>query len=120
MNGKYEISNGDVWFRPKADGRGPGMFSTLKHICRGSEDLAIAILDDCMVKCGEAVAVENWVAKNSGVFDVTVVRFPVSEETVAELNACAENSNRAAILIERLTEIGNSNPELSARPRYPV
>ncbi|MNL63802.1 hypothetical protein D3C87_1879680 [compost metagenome] len=51
--------------------------------------------------------------------DVTIVRFPVSPETVAELNLCARNTTRAGSIVEHLTAIGHANPGLANLPKYP-
>ena len=120
MPATYVIEHGDVWLKPEVRrGERAQSFSTLAHVCRGSEDLAVAIVDDAMVKCGSAASVDAWRRKNEGVFDIVVVSFPVSPETVAELNACVENGNRAATLAERFAEIGAANPSLAEIPRYP-
>jgi len=119
MSGRYVIEHGDVWLEPETDPRRPVGFRRNTHVCSGSEELAVAIVDDTMVKCGKAESVEAWVSKHAGFFEVTIVRFSVSPETVAELNACVANRNRASILVERLTEIGMNNPALVAAPRCP-
>lgn len=111
--GPYVIQYGDVWRLAN------GQHENMAHVCDGTEELAVAMLDDVMVKTGSAKSVESWVKQKCGDSDITIIRFPVSEETVSELNLCANNSTRAAHLIENLTKIGSENPPLAARPKYP-
>jgi hypothetical protein len=119
MTGTYVIEHGDVWLVPENALKSPILMETKTHICDGTEDLAIAMLDDTMLKLGRAVSVESWVSKKAAGMDVAIMRLPVSPETVEELNLCAKNSTRAANLIEHLEKIGNANPDLVKLPRYP-
>nr|WP_250807533.1 hypothetical protein [Neorhizobium tomejilense] len=116
--GRYVIEHGDVWFEQDA-ARRPGLFTGKTHVCDGTEELAIALCDDVMLKCGSARSVEAWIAAKGQGFDITLVRFPVSPETVAELNACLENSTRAAHIIEILESIGRTNPSISPSRGFP-
>lgn len=117
--GNYVVEHGDVWFEPNDGPARISGFANKTHVCDGSEELAIAIVDDAMVKCGNARSVETWVERRAAGFDVTIIRFPVSIETVAELNACLHNSTRARSLVDHLTEIGRNNPGLAAKRSYP-
>jgi hypothetical protein len=119
MSAPYVIEHGDVWKLPENALKSSVLYPTKTHVCDGTEDLAIAMLDDTMVKHGSARNVEAWIEKKGAGFDITIIRFPVSPETVDELNKCAVNTTRAASIVETLTRIGIANPSLSNIPRYP-
>jgi hypothetical protein len=72
-----------------------------------------------MMKHGSAKSVDTWAEKRATGFDVTIMRFPVSPETVEELNKCAINTTRVASIVSNLELIGASRPELASLPRYP-
>ncbi|MCV9964953.1 hypothetical protein OIU34_23955 [Pararhizobium sp. BT-229] len=119
MTGPYVIEHGDVWSVPENSINSPLLMPNRTHVCDGTEDLAIALLDDTMLKHGSAAAVEAWVEKKAAGIDVTIIRFPVSPETVAELNLCARNTTRAASIVDNLMAIGHANPGLANLPKYP-
>lgn len=119
MTGPYVLEHGDVWKLPDNPLKSSLLSPSKTHVCGGTEELAIAMLDDTMLKLGSASSVEAWVEKKGAGFDIVIIRFPVSPETVEELNLCASNSTRAASIVENLTKIGKANPGLVNIPRYP-
>lgn len=114
MQGPYYIEFGDVWKRNAAGG-------TPDHVCDANGELAVAMADGVMYRNGSAEAVERWYAAKGAAsgFDIEIVRFPVTPETVEELNLCSGNSTRAQHLLERLKAIGEADPSLERRPRFP-
>lgn len=119
MDGPYVIEHGDVWRVAPGKRLANGFSSNKTHVCDGTAELAVAMTDDVMLKHGSAEAVDDWVSKKAAGIDVTVFRFPVSPETVRELNLCAENTTRAAHIVANLTRIGAETPTLADLPRYP-
>lgn len=117
--GPYVIEHGDVWRLPENPLTSSLLSPSKTHVCDVTEELAIAMLDDTIVKHGSASNVEAWVEKKGAGFDISIIRFPVSPETVEELNRCAVNTTRGALIVENLTKIGNANPGLANLPRYP-
>lgn len=130
-NGPYVLEHGDLWFREmKASRLGSG----LRHVCSGSDEIAIAHDGEMLLKAGSAASVEAWHASNSDKlakmtqsmadmghegFEVVIVRLPISPETVEEMNACIAISGRVARLEENLSRIGAADPSLFSRPIYP-
>jgi hypothetical protein len=130
FNGPYVIEHGDVWYR---EGK-PSMISTgLRHICGAHDEMAIAHDGQMLLKVGSAEAVSQWevstrakyAAMNEMLSDmgndpveVTIVRIPVSPETVEEINACIAISGRVRHLEANLERIGVANPGLALRPTY--
>jgi hypothetical protein len=118
---RYVIEHGDVWL--KSDVKAI-LSSGLQHVCRGSEQLAIAFIDDQLLKMGSEASVRSWVDKNRlkviGDGEIMVVAMPVADATVAELNACKENPSRVRKLIDNLTRLGLDNPSLFDIPKYPI
>ncbi|TLX15870.1 hypothetical protein [Rhizobium sp. MHM7A] len=118
---RYVIEHGDVWLKSETK---TVLSSGLQHVCRGSEQLAIAFIDDQLLKMGSEASVRSWVEKNRlkviGDGEIIVVSMPVAEATVAEFNACKENPNRVKALIENLTRLGVADPSLFDIPRYPI
>ncbi|MCS4089381.1 hypothetical protein [Rhizobium sp. BK176] len=119
MEGPYFIEHGDVWSYTTQPGRPSYVGPNSRHVCDGTEELAIALVGDTMMKHGSAKSVDAWAEKKASGFDVTIIRFPVSPETVEELNKCATNTTRAASIVARLEDIGKSRPELASLPRFP-
>jgi hypothetical protein len=116
-SGPYIIEHGDVWIRTHEAGK---LDNGLRHVCGANDELAIAYGEDTIFKLGSASGVEAFMRKNAGSgFDITVVSFPVSEATVAELNACHANNARIRDLLENLGRIGDADPSISERPRFP-
>jgi hypothetical protein len=131
FSGPYVINHGDVWFKePRASRLG----TELRHVCDGSEEIAIAHDGEMLLKAGSATAVENWLDKNReklakmsetlmdmgcDPMEIILVRLPVSPETVSELNACVAISGRVSRLEDNLARIGIENPALFSRPNYP-
>lgn len=118
---KYVIEHGDVWLKSEVK---TSLSSGLQHVCRGSERLAIAFIDDVLLKMGSAASVTLWVEKNRskvlGDGDIVVVEMPVAEATVSELNACKANPHRVVKLIDNLTKLGVADPALSEIPHYSI
>jgi hypothetical protein len=119
MEGPYFIEHGDVWIYTTKPGRQSFIGPNSKHVCDGTEELAIALIGETMMKHGSAKSVDAWADKKAADFDVTIIRFPVTPETVDELNKCATNTTRAASIVANLEAIGTSRPELVSLPRYP-
>jgi len=123
--GPYVIRYGDVWH--VRDGSDPG-----SHVCDGSQNLAVAYdsVDGILFKHGHLGRVQEWAAKTRRTFSeagagdlaaaITVISFPVAEETVNELNACVATTGRVLRLPEALERIAAARPDLLARPRYPA
>lgn len=126
----YIIQYGDVWKRSSTG------FEGLQHVCDGSGELAIAYQGDVLLKVGEASKVDEWLDLNRNRFqsmrdmleamgedgddlDVVVVKVPVSQDIVDEINRCVAISGRVARLRENLTKIGVEDPSLLERLRFP-
>lgn len=119
-DGPYVIEHGDVWFR---EGPGTALSTGLRHVCDGSGELAIAYAGDVMLHMGSAQSVDAWFKKKGAQYmliedsdPVEIVRFPVCDETVAEMNRMRGNPNRVSILLDTLTKIGEARPDLLNRP----
>lgn len=129
-NVPYIIQHGDVWKRSSTG------FGGLQHVCDGSGELAIAYQGDVLLKVGEASKVDEWLDLNRNRFqsmrdmleamgedgddlDVVVVKVPVSQDIVDEINRCVAISGRVARLRENLTKIGVEDPSLLERLRFP-
>lgn len=119
MEGPYFIEHGDVWIYTTKPGRPSFLGTNSRHVCDGTEELAIALIGDTMMKHGSAKSVDAWAETKAAGFDVTIIRFPVSPETVEELNKCALNTTRAASIVAKLESIGAARPELASLPKYP-
>lgn len=123
--GPYVIRYGDVWHVMDKDD--PGV-----HVCDGSQEIAVAYdsEDGTLFKHGQLARVQAWAAKTRRIFSeggaadlaaaITVLSFPVAEETVRELNACVATTGRVLRLPEALERIAAARPDLLARPRYPA
>lgn len=119
-DGPYVIEHGDVWFR---EGSRTILSTGLRHVCDGSGELAIAFAGDVMLHMGSAQSVDAWFNKKGAQYmlievsdPVEIVRFPVCDETVAEMNRMSANPNRVSILFDTLTKIGEARPDLLDRP----
>jgi hypothetical protein len=119
-DGPYVIEHGDVWFR---EGSRTILSTGLRHVCDGSGELAIAYAGDVMLHMGSAQSVDAWFNKKGAQYmlievsdPVEIVRFPVCDETVAEMNRMSANPNRVSILFDTLTKIGEARPDLLDRP----
>jgi hypothetical protein len=133
VNGPYVIRHGDVW----KQNAGPGLVDNgLLHVCDGTGEMAIAYQGDALLKIGGASSVDAWLDANrekldqmremlAGMgeddedLDLVVLRLPVSQAIVDELNLCIAISGRVARLRENLERIGVDDPSLFDRPRYP-
>lgn len=117
----YVIRHGDVWWKAREE---TPLSSGLEHVCGAHDQLAVAWIDDRLLKMGSEKSVKAWLAKNGqfaiGDGDVLSVFFPVSEATVGELNNCLANGSRVTGLLDRLEAIGVADPSLFLRPVYPV
>jgi hypothetical protein len=96
-----------------------GLGVRMRHVCDGTAELAISLIDDTMMKHGSARSVEAWAATKGAGYDVTIIRLPVSEEAVEELNRCVRNTNRAAALVAEMTETEITAAPLSMPTRFP-
>lgn len=130
-DGPYIIEHGDVWYRQSK----PGVLTSgLRHVCRASEELAIAHDGEMLVKAGSAEMVEQWEASNREKLtamnemlvsmgeqgsEIVVVRLPVCPDIVEEINLCIAISGRVRQLDDNLARIGRDNPDLFTRPQYP-
>ncbi len=119
---EFVIEHGDVWLK---SAQAPLIGNGLKHVCGANDLLAIAYVGDLLLKVGSTESVEAHSAKlrqQCEMFDMgelQVVSFPVTPETVSELNLCRSYSGRVAHLVERLTEIGKQYPERSTSAVIP-
>jgi hypothetical protein len=130
-NGPYVIRHGDVW---RQSGN-PGLVGNgLHHVCDGTGELAVAYQGDVLLKVGGASSVDAWLDANREKFEqmremlagmgedddeLVVLKLPVSQAIVDELNLCVAISGRVARLRENLERIGVEDPSLFERPRYP-
>lgn len=132
----YVIRHGDVW-KMRSRPALPGSLSDgLEHVCDGTGEMAVAYQGDVLLKVGSAASVEDWFEGNRAKFDqmremlldmgeddddleVVVIRVPVSQEIVDEINRCIAISGRVARFRENLERIGVADPSLLDRPRYP-
>jgi hypothetical protein len=132
--GPYVIEHGDVWYRESASSP---LGSGLRHVCDATGELAVAHDGSMLLKVGSAEAVEAWETANRRKLaamrqtmiemgipadeagDVVIVRLPVSQEIVDEINACVGISGRVARLEENLAKIGHLDPSLATRRSYP-
>lgn len=126
----YVIQHGDVWKRSSTG------FGGLQHVCDGSGELAVAYQGEVLLKIGEASRVDEWLDLNRDRFrsmrdmleamredgdalEVVVVKVPVSQDIVAEINRCVAISGRVARLRDNLEKIGLGDPSLFERARFP-
>lgn len=132
FDGPYFIEHGDLWLRPS----GPAVKGPLApgptHVCDGTGEIGIAFdsEDGTLHRRGEASKVHEWADKTRRKFAengfddmaraITVISFPVTPETVAELNACAEITGRVLKLADNLSKLLETHPELLTMPRYPA
>jgi hypothetical protein len=131
--GPFVIAHGDVWKRTSGRTFAGG---GLTHVCDGTGEMAVAYQGDVLLKVGSADAVDAWHVANRGKFDlmremlssndeghddleVVVVKVPVSQPIIDEINLCVAISGRVAKLRENLVKIGADDPSLLERPRYP-
>lgn len=132
FKGPYVIEHGDVWYR---EGKASMISTGLRHVCGAHDQLAIAHDGQMLLKTGSASAIAQWEASTRGKYaamnemlssmgndpvEITIVRMPVSPETVEEINACIAISGRVRHLEANLERIGVANPGLSLRPIYPM
>lgn len=131
FDGPFVIEHGDLWKR--RSGR-PLVGSGLDHVCDGTGEFAVAYQGDILLKIGSASSVDSWLDANREKFesmramleemgeqdsDVVVLKLPVSQAIVDEVNRCVAISGRVARLEEHLEQIGVDYPSLFDRPRYP-
>lgn len=133
FDGPYYIEHGDLWIRDDGPAL-PGLSGAprCKHVCSGNEEVAIAFDSDdgTLHKRGKADWVQAWTNETrrklaSMGFDdlarsLTVISFPVTPETVVELNACAQISGRVLKLADNLSRLLDTNSELLSTPRHPA
>ena len=106
-DGPYVIRHGDVWLTEGMGGN---------HVADGSGQMAVAFDDDgVLMKHGEASRVSAYAEKAEKALShamgddaprITVLSFPVTPETIAELNACTAASGRVMTLERRLAAMG--------------
>lgn len=111
-------------------------FGGSQHVCDGTGELAVAYQGDVLLKVGEASKVDEWLDLNRNRFqsmrdileamgedgddlDVVVVKVPVSQDIVDEINRCVAISGRVTRLRDNLEKIGLGDTTLFERPRYP-
>jgi hypothetical protein len=129
--GPFVLEHGDVWKRSSASSR---LGTGLEHICDSTGELSVAWQGDILLKVGSAEMVNRWMDANRAKFDgmremmeamgdefeeIMVVRVPVSQAIIDEINLCVAISGRVARLRENLERIGIEDPSLFDRPRYP-
>lgn len=124
-DGPYTIQHGDVWWTDGNSTPGGRMMGLgTRHVCAGSEFLAIAFDEDpdspdCMLrKHGSAARVRAWaddcrkrLASAGFAEDLTVVEFPVHPATVALLNETIAGAGRVSRFVRRLAELGGPDGE---------
>lgn len=114
---KYVIEHGDVWL--VGSSRTSGVKS---HVCRGSERLAVAYVDDQLLKIGREDLVTDWVSKNRhkviGDGDVITIGLPVAQSIVDELNRLREYSGSVVHFVDRLAKLAVAEPGLAEIPSY--
>lgn len=133
FDGPYYIEGGDLWRREGGSvASGLGGAPRSRHVCRGSDDVAVAFdsEDGTLHKCGRADMVQAWAAAARSRFieagfeemakAITVISFSVTPETVAELNACVEVSGRVLKLAGNLARLQEENPSLASPHHYPA
>lgn len=132
MVGRYILEHGDVWHvDADATPGGAALGSNRRHVCRGSEKLAVCFdgSDGTFHKHGAEKGVEAWAAKTRRTLadagatdladDLVVVVFPPTPETVAELNASVECTGRVLDIADRLSRIAGSMPRSEWPVSYP-
>lgn len=136
IEGPYVIRHGDVWKTPNRPARAASLSERLEHVCDGTGEMAVAYQGDVLLKVGSAASVEDWFERNRAKFDqmrevlldmgeddddleVVVIRVPVSQDIVDEINRCIAISGRVAHFREHLERIGEADPSLIDRPTYP-
>jgi len=131
FDGPYYIEHGDLWIRDSST-RLPGLAGrpSGRHVCSGSEEVAVCFDSDdgTLHKRGKAEMVQAWADDTRRRFtemgfdemarSLTVITFPVTPETVAELNACSEITGRVLKLADNLARLLETRPELLSAPRY--
>jgi hypothetical protein len=127
--GPYVIAHGDVWWRSTATGRNSFGLSDDRHVCDGTQMLAVAYdaEDGILHKHGSEDSVRAWAERTGKKFiesgfeemaqAIVVVGFPVSPESVAELNACVATTGRVLRIAERIEALGAQG--LIEAPKYP-
>lgn len=123
-DGPYVIRHGDLWFVSRTDLAG-------RRVCDGTQAIGVAYdaENGVLHKHGHLPRVQEWAAATRQKFleagfddmakGIVVIGFPVSEATVAELNACIAISGRVLQMEENLTRLVASHPKLADPPRYP-
>lgn len=122
--GPYVIRHGDLKYVTRENPQG-------RHVCDGSQEVAVAYdsVDGTLLRHGALPGVQQYADKARRMFTeagfeeiaaaIVVLAFPVSDETVAELNACVATTGRVLGLPEAMERIAVQRPDLVARPRYP-
>lgn len=127
-NRVYQIRHGDVWFgESSSENR---LLSTDRHVCDGSDHLAIAWQEDddfglMIMKHGSSEMVTKWADEQrsklaSAGFDgmasgLSVVSFPVHEDAVAVLNRVVAGQSHD--FLKRLEALQGSVPATLPYPR---
>lgn len=128
FDGPYVLEHGDVWIRESASSSLSN--GALRHVCSGSEELAVARDGDVLLKVGPAASIDRWFEKNreaivkvseiSAFFGneggVEVFRFQATPETIQEMNACIAITGRVARIHERLAQLGAAAPTSALVP----
>ncbi len=125
-DGPYALLHGDVWRiapGPRREGVLSGMSDT--HVCDGSQRLAVAFLDDALVKHGEETAVARWVAAQreralaAGEDDpcLPILSFQPLQGALDALNRCIAGYGGVDHMVEALSAMPEA--DTPAPPSYP-
>lgn len=130
-SGPYVIVHGDLWYEESGLRQDGPLGPQRRHVCDGTGEIGVAYDagSGTLHKHGESARVQRWASATRRKFsgagyedmarDIVVISFPVTPETVAELNACVATTGRVATLQARLTRLLETRPELLTLPRYP-
>lgn len=118
----YELQHGDVWVR---DAHGAG-----RHICRGSERMAVAFDAEWGVlhKHGASRDVHRWADEKRAAWErmgmsqratsIVVIEFAPVPAVIDELNACIRTSSRILQFEAFLQSFAAAHPQIDV-PSYP-
>jgi hypothetical protein len=136
IDGPFVIQHGDVWRKTGTTGKGAEsrLGNDLVHVCDGTGELGMVHDGESLLHAGSARSAEEYLKSRKPRFDqmnemlddmgeprveVMLVRLPVSQAIVDEMNSCLACTGRVAKLEKFLTEIGEQDPSLLGRPVYP-
>lgn len=137
IDGPFVIQHGDVWKKTGGTtrkGHEAPLANNLTHVCDGSEELGMVHDGESLLHAGSARSAEAYLEKNKAKFDqmnevfsamgeaqveIMLVRLPVAQAIIDEMNSCLACTGRVAKLEEHLATIGEQDPSLFDRPVYP-